>query len=174
MKSSKTFCFFSNMPAWCQASPNSPPPRRLGCANTPPCSVHQAAIAENCGVREMLNPPYAVIKVGRLPSKASPFRATMNIGTLVPSLDGYQTCFTSMSPVWIGTLGWNQRSSLPVDIKYRYALVGTTKDVKSKNSSLSVQRPLGGDAEPMPGSLKSPRSLPSMSNCLMRVTTLLR
>ena len=29
MKSSNTFCFFSSMPAWCQASPYSPPPRRL-------------------------------------------------------------------------------------------------------------------------------------------------
>ena len=32
MKSSKTFCFLSSMPPLCQASPYSPPPRRLGWA----------------------------------------------------------------------------------------------------------------------------------------------
>jgi len=28
-QSSKTFCFFSNIPCWCQFSPYSPPPRKL-------------------------------------------------------------------------------------------------------------------------------------------------
>ncbi len=32
MKSSKTFCFFAFVPARCQSSPYSPPPRRFGCA----------------------------------------------------------------------------------------------------------------------------------------------
>ena len=41
-QSSKTFCFFSNMACSCQVSPYSPPPRRLGRANQPPCSIHQA------------------------------------------------------------------------------------------------------------------------------------
>src|SRR5215472_8463392 len=173
-KSSKTFCFFSNIPPWCQLSPNSPPPRRFGWTKTPPCSVHQAAIDENDGVSETLNPPYAVIKAGFLPSSTRPLRDTMNIGIFVPSFDGYQTCFTSMSPVWIGTLGWNQRSSFPVEAVYRYVLGGTTNEVKLKKSSLSVQRPVGGEAEPMPGSLKSPRSLPATSNCLTRVITLSR
>ena len=36
-KSSKTFCFFSNIPCSCHFSPYSPPPRRLGSANQPPC-----------------------------------------------------------------------------------------------------------------------------------------
>ncbi len=30
MKSSKTFCFFSSIPARCHSSPYSPPPRRFG------------------------------------------------------------------------------------------------------------------------------------------------
>ena len=32
MKSSNTFCFFSRMPAVCQARPYSPPPRKFGTA----------------------------------------------------------------------------------------------------------------------------------------------
>ena len=32
MKSSKTFCFFSNMPALCHSSPYSPPPRMFAVA----------------------------------------------------------------------------------------------------------------------------------------------
>ena len=39
MKSSKTFCFASFVPALCQASPYSPPPRRLGTAKMPPISI---------------------------------------------------------------------------------------------------------------------------------------
>ena len=32
MKSSKTFCLLLQAPAWCHASPYSPPPRRLATA----------------------------------------------------------------------------------------------------------------------------------------------
>lgn len=35
-KSSKVFCLFLPLPARCQASPSSPPPRRPAQANTPP------------------------------------------------------------------------------------------------------------------------------------------
>ncbi len=38
MKSSNTFCFFSNIPASCQASPYSLPPRMLAVTQTPPRS----------------------------------------------------------------------------------------------------------------------------------------
>ena len=57
MKSSKTFCFLSLVPPWCQVSPYSPPPRRLGWANTPPRSIHTRLAGLNAGVSEMLNPP---------------------------------------------------------------------------------------------------------------------
>ncbi len=57
MKSSKTFCLRSLVPAWCHASPNSPPPRRLGIANTPPISIHTTLGTENIGPSGMLNPP---------------------------------------------------------------------------------------------------------------------
>jgi hypothetical protein len=40
MKSSKTFCLSSFVPALCHASPYSPPPRRLATASTPPRSIH--------------------------------------------------------------------------------------------------------------------------------------
>ena len=49
-QSSKTFCFFSNMPCSCQCSPYSSPPRRLGMANQPPCSIHQAQAGFHAGV----------------------------------------------------------------------------------------------------------------------------
>ena len=57
MKSSKTFCLFSLVPALCHASPYSPPPRRLAMAYTPPCSIHTTREMEKLGVSEMLKPP---------------------------------------------------------------------------------------------------------------------
>ena len=57
MKSSNTFCLSSCVPALCQASPYSPPPRRLAEANTPPRSIHTTLDAEKRGWIEMLNPP---------------------------------------------------------------------------------------------------------------------
>ena len=45
MKSSKTFCFFSSMPARCHASPYSAPPRMLAVTQTPPCSSHAGTSA---------------------------------------------------------------------------------------------------------------------------------
>src|SRR5271156_4057462 len=174
MKSSNTFCFFSNMPARCQSSPNSPPPRRLASAKTPPRSVHQAAVAEKEGVRDTLNPPYAVIRTGRLPSSFRPLRCTRNIGIFVPSLEAYQTCSDSMSSVWMGTLGRNHRSSAPVETMWRNDSDGCTKEVNPKKVSSSDQRPLGGEAEPMPGSFRSPRYFPSIENCLMRLVTFSR
>src|SRR5439155_779030 len=56
-KSSKTFCFLPSIPARCQLSPYSPPPRRFGSAKRPPASTHAAAPGKYAGVREMLNPP---------------------------------------------------------------------------------------------------------------------
>ena len=43
MKSSKTFCFFVSLPCACHSSPNSPPPRRLAIAKTPPASKNSGA-----------------------------------------------------------------------------------------------------------------------------------
>jgi hypothetical protein len=57
MKSSNTFCLRSSFPAWCHASPYSPPPRRLGTAYTPPISSHAATDALNAGCSETLKPP---------------------------------------------------------------------------------------------------------------------
>src|SRR5580692_4668118 len=56
-QSSNTFCLCSNMPASCQASPYSPPPRRLGTASQPPCSSHQAHAGFHSGVMLTLKPP---------------------------------------------------------------------------------------------------------------------
>src|ERR1041385_133016 len=58
MKSSNTFCFLDFIPAWCHSSPYSPPPRRFGCAETPPTSLHPRLPNEPPGVLEMLRPPY--------------------------------------------------------------------------------------------------------------------
>ena len=57
MKSSKTFCLFPNMPALCQVSPYSPPPRRLGSAKTTPCSSRPMSSGLKYGWLLMLNPP---------------------------------------------------------------------------------------------------------------------
>ena len=57
MKSSKTFCFRPSIPARCQSSPNSAPPRREGSANTPPLSAHSTAVELNLGVSLTLKPP---------------------------------------------------------------------------------------------------------------------
>ncbi len=57
MKSSKTFCFLSFVPAWCHSSPYSPPPRRLGTAYRPPISIQARTDGLKPGVSEMLNPP---------------------------------------------------------------------------------------------------------------------
>jgi hypothetical protein len=57
MKSSKTRCFASFVPASCQASPYSPPPRRLGMARRPPSSSHTRLGTEKLGVIEMPKPP---------------------------------------------------------------------------------------------------------------------
>src|SRR5262245_32581569 len=114
MKSSKTFCFLSSMPAWCQASPNSPPPRRLASAHTPPLAIQAAANGLKVGLELILNPPYPVSNVGCEPSSFKPLAWATNIGILVPSLEGYQTCFTSYCSVCSGTLDWNQTVCFPV------------------------------------------------------------
>src|SRR5512139_1455989 len=57
MKSSKTFCFLSSIPARCHDSPNSPPPRRLASAKTPPFSIQVTARPEKPGSELELNPP---------------------------------------------------------------------------------------------------------------------
>src|SRR6266567_1826137 len=72
MKSSKTFCFLSSIPARCQSSPNSAPPRRLASANTPPCSNQRYRSPTKLGVRLMLKPPYPVNRVGFFPLGSSP------------------------------------------------------------------------------------------------------
>src|SRR5216683_7139464 len=86
-KSSNTFCFFSNIPPLCQFSPYSPPPRRLGCAQNPPCSIHHTHSGFHFAPRLMLNPPYATISAGAFPFAFTPFFDEINIGTRVPSLD---------------------------------------------------------------------------------------
>ena len=57
MKSSNTFCFCSFIPAWCQASPYSPPPRMLAVASTPPRSIHPSQAGTNLGTSGMSKPP---------------------------------------------------------------------------------------------------------------------
>ena len=57
MKSSKTFCFFSNIPASCHASPYSPPPRMFAVAHTPPRSRIAGISGRKRGSSELPNPP---------------------------------------------------------------------------------------------------------------------
>jgi hypothetical protein len=45
------------MPARCQLSPNSTPPRSVAIAHTPPISIHVAVVAENDGLIATLKPP---------------------------------------------------------------------------------------------------------------------
>src|SRR5580658_9467962 len=79
-QSSKTFCFFSNMACSCQCSPYSPPPRRLGTANQPPCCSHQPILGFQEAVSLRSKPPYPVISSRSVPSCFSPFLPAMNIG----------------------------------------------------------------------------------------------
>jgi hypothetical protein len=57
-KSSKTFCLVAPMPARCQSSPSSPPPRRPAIAYTPPASTQARIVAEYAGVSGSPKPPY--------------------------------------------------------------------------------------------------------------------
>ena len=57
IKSSKTVCFFPSIPARCQSSPNSPPPRRFASARIPPCSAQTSASGQQYGVSLTSNPP---------------------------------------------------------------------------------------------------------------------
>ena len=49
IKSSKIFCFWSFVPARCQESPYSPPPRMFASAKMPPRSSHVTADGEIYG-----------------------------------------------------------------------------------------------------------------------------
>ena len=57
IKSSNTFCFCILVPASCHFLPYSPPPRKLGTAYTPPCSIHTAFTTLKAGVKLTLKPP---------------------------------------------------------------------------------------------------------------------
>ena len=57
IKSSNTFCFFSNIPALCHVSPYSPPPLILAKTNTHPCSKNAIRAALKLGFMDALNPP---------------------------------------------------------------------------------------------------------------------
>ena len=56
-KSANTCGLRSRMPAWCHASPSSPPPRSPGIATWPPSSHQTAMNGLHAGVSVMLNPP---------------------------------------------------------------------------------------------------------------------
>ena len=56
-KSSNTACLCSRMPARCQSSPSSPPPRSAAIAYTPPASTQARMDAEYAGAMLMPNPP---------------------------------------------------------------------------------------------------------------------
>src|SRR5215217_1959774 len=119
MKSSKTFCLCSFVPARCHASPNSPPPRRFGTASTPPASSHTTSAIENLGVIGMRNPPYPVRYVGFEPSSLIPLRCVTNIGTLVPSLLVYHTCSVSYGDGSKFTSGLRKTVLVPLFTSYR-------------------------------------------------------
>ena len=57
VKSSNTFCFFSNIAAWCQVSPYSLPPRMFAVAQMPPRSSHAGTSERNVGSVAMSKPP---------------------------------------------------------------------------------------------------------------------
>ena len=65
-KSSNTFCLCSRIPARCQSSPSSLPPRSPAIAYTPPASTQARIDAEKAGVMLILNPPYPYRMAGRL------------------------------------------------------------------------------------------------------------
>ena len=59
MKSSNTLTFLSLVPAKCQSSPNSPPPRIFGTARIALYRWQNVIIIGlKNGLMEMLNPPY--------------------------------------------------------------------------------------------------------------------
>ncbi|OQC41568.1 MAG: hypothetical protein BWX61_01416 [Bacteroidetes bacterium ADurb.Bin035] len=73
MKSSKTFCFRSFIPASCHFLPYSPPPRILGTAYIPPFSKNGITFMLNVGNTLILKPPYPYSNVGLLPSNLISF-----------------------------------------------------------------------------------------------------
>src|SRR6185503_15394307 len=113
MKSSKTFCLFPSIPALCQPSPYSPPPRRFGMAMVPPDSRKTYIDDEKNGCSLMLKPPYPKRSTGVDPSFFRSFLWTTNIDTLVLSLDGYHTCSIVNGDGSIGSLTLAQSADLP-------------------------------------------------------------
>ena len=87
-KSAKTWGLLARIPAWCHASPSSPPPRSPGTATWPPCSHHTAMNGLHAGVSVMLKPPYPVSSVGVRGSIVVAAACTSSIGTATPSVDG--------------------------------------------------------------------------------------
>jgi hypothetical protein len=85
-KSSNTFCLCSRMPARCQSSPSSAPPRRLATAYTPPAATQARACGVYSGTREIAKPPYPVSSAGRGRSGSS-VGLSRNRRTCVPSAD---------------------------------------------------------------------------------------
>src|SRR5690554_2812307 len=131
IKSSKTFCFFSNIPCWCHSSPYSPPPRRLGIAYTPPFSNNIKLDTEKEGPMLMLNPPYPYNNVGLDPSISIPFLWTINIETGVPSLLLYHTCFSSYSLGSKSRLDGKTTSDSELSKLYRKTVVGYVNEVNA-------------------------------------------
>src|SRR6185437_8534971 len=161
MKSSNTFCFLPSIPALCQASPNSPPPRKAGTANTPPCCTHQASTEDQLGVTEMSKPPYPVSSVGRFRSPC-PFLDTTNIGIFVPSLEAYQTCFASTSSGLNGRAGRHQILLAPLGVISKISF-GYANDENAKKASEPCSSPSTCPMLPTVDSLISRNGLPLRS-----------
>jgi hypothetical protein len=67
--------------------------------------------------------------VGFVPSSTSPFRATMNAGTRVPSRPGTKTCVVSNCEGSKGRVGARCVTLAPLVMSYRYTVAGAVKDV---------------------------------------------
>ena len=76
------------MPARCQSSPSSEPPRRPATAHTPPASQWATATALYSGLIVMAKPPYPVRMVGVSGPGVVSARRNMRRPTSVPSVDG--------------------------------------------------------------------------------------
>ena len=64
------------------------------------------------------NPPNAVSRTGLFPFFCVPFFENKNMGTLVPSLDLYQTCSTWKSSALMGALFFAHTVDCFVDTSY--------------------------------------------------------
>ena len=115
------------------------------------------------GERGQLRPIKSSITVeqnGALSFLARFFLCARNMGTRVPSLDGYQTCSTSISASCDGTRGADSATRFPDASEYEKNVVGTWKEEYEKHTTGELHWPSITVTDPSPGSVISPTLLP--------------